>query len=146
MAIKFDFGAIKETVSGLAQAGAAMGKKAAAVAKLKSDNLAQQDALRKTYLAIGKQFYAEHKDDVPEAYAELFAKADAALSAIAANNAALEEMKEREEVVIDVEMTAGDMPEDFADFADTDVQPVVEDAPVEDAPVEDVPTDDTPAE
>ena len=68
------------------------------------------------------------------------------MSAIAANNAALEEMKEREEVVIDVEMTAGDMPEDFADFADTDVQPVVEDAPVEDAPVEDVPTDDTPAE
>ena len=142
MAIKFDFGAIKETVSGLAQAGAAMGKKAAAVAKLKSDNLAQQDALRKVYLAIGKQFYAEHKDAVPEAYVELFAKADAALSAIAANNAALEDLKEREEVVIDVEMTAGDMPEDFADFADVDAQPVVEDAPVEDAPADEPNTEE----
>ena len=142
MAIKIDFGAIKETVSGLAQTGAAMGKKAVTVAKLKSDNLAQQDALRKVYLAIGKKYYAEHQEDVGEGYAELFAKADAILSAIAANNAALDEMKETEEVVIDVEMTAGDMPEDFEDYAD-----VAEDAPVvEDAPVDEVPVDDAPAE
>ena len=84
MDFKIDFGAIKETVSGLAQAGVAAGKKVATVAKLKSDNLAQQDALRKVYLAIGKKYYAEHKDDIPEEYAELFARADAALSAIAA--------------------------------------------------------------
>lgn len=145
MAIKFDFGALKETVTGLAQSGVAQGKKVASIAKLKSDNLAQQDALRKAYVAIGKLYYAEHKDAPEEGYGELFAKAEAALAAIAANNAALEELKETEEVVIDVEMQAGEMPEDLevevteADLVPEEEAPAAEEAPAEEAaaPAED---------
>lgn len=145
MNINIDLSAIKEKVGTLAQAGVAQTKKVAAIAKLKSDNMAQQDAIRKAYFAIGKQLYAEKKGQPDEAYAELFAKVDAAMAAIAANNAALEELKAAEEVevVIDVEMQAGEVP----DEAETSVEDVVadveeaiadaiipEEAPAEDAP------------
>ena len=150
MAIKFDFGALKETVTGLAQSGMAQGRKVATIAKLKSDNLAQQDTLRKAYLAIGKLYYAECQGEAGEAYAELFAKVEAALAAIAANNAALEELKEADEVVIDVdvdvEMQAGEMPEGVT-LEDLVVEEApVEEAPAEEAPVEEVPTEEKPEE
>ena len=149
MKINIDFGAIKDTVSGIAQAGVAQGKKVASIAKLKSDNMAQQDALRKAYREIGKRYYAEHKGNPEEGYAELFAKVDDALAAIAANNAALEEMKETEEVVIDVEMQAGEMPEDMSDYADVpeaDATPAEESAPAEEpVPAEDAAPAEEPA-
>ena len=121
MNITIDFDAIKEKVGTIAQAGVAQTKKVATIARLKTDNMAQQDALRKAYLAIGKLCYAKCKDAPDEDLAPLFAKVEAALSAIAANNAALEEMKAAEEVVIDVEMQAGEMPDDV------EAEPTVED-------------------
>ena len=125
MAINFDFGSIKEKVGNIAQAGVAQGKKMASVAKLKADNMAQQDAVRKAYMAIGKAYYAKMQGQPDEEFAELFAKVDAAMAAIAANNAALEDMKAAEEVVIDVDITPDDI--------------VVEPAPAEEAaPAEEV--------
>ena len=60
---------------------------------------------------------------------------DNALATIAANNAVLEEMKAAEEVVIDVEMQAGEMPEDMeepsVDDVMADVQETVAEATAE---------------
>ena len=149
MNINIDFGAIKEKVGNIAQAGVAQTKKVAAIAKLKSDNMAQQDAIRKAYLAIGKAYYAEKKGEPEEAFAALFAKVDAAMATIAANNAALEELKAVEEVVIDVEMQAGEMPEEEASVEEVlaDVEATLADAAAaEEAPVEEAASEEAPAE
>ena len=50
MNINIDFDAIKEKVGTIAQAGVAQTKKVATIAKLKTDNMAQQDALRQACL------------------------------------------------------------------------------------------------
>lgn len=151
MAIKFDFSALKETVTGLAQSGVAQGKKVATVAKLKGDNLAQQDAARKAYTAIGKLYYAMHQGAPEEGFEELFAKVDAALAVIAENEAALAAMKEVEVVIdedVEYEMQAGEMPADIfvsdEELAGEEAtleaklkeEVVAEDAPAEDAPAE----------
>lgn len=149
MAIKFDLGTLKETVTGLAQSGVAQGKKVATIARLKSDNMAQQDALRKAYQAIGKLYYAECEGEAGEAFAALFAKVEAALAAIAANNAALEALKDADEVVIDVdvdvEMQAGEMPEGVT-LEDLVVEDTTAEVPAEEVPVEEVPTEEKPEE
>lgn len=147
MNINIDFDAIKEKVGTIAQAGVAQTKKMATIAKLKTDNMAQQDAMRKAYLAIGKLCYAKYKDTPDEDLAPLFAKVEAALATIAANNAALEEMKAAEEVVIDVEMQAGEMPDDVeepsVDDVMADVQETVAEATAEPETAEEP---ETPAE
>ena len=135
MNITIDLDAIKEKVGTIAQAGVAQTKKVATIARLKTDNMAQQDAIRKAYLAIGRLCYAKYKDAPDEKLAPLFAKVDNALATIAANNAVLEEMKAAEEVVIDVEMQAGEMPEDMeepsVDDVMADVQETVAEATAE---------------
>lgn len=141
MNITIDLDAIKEKVGTLAQAGVAQTKKVATIARLKTDNMAQQDAIRKAYLAIGRLCYAKYKDAPDEELAPLFAKVDNALATIAANNAVLEEMKAAEEVVIDVEMQAGEMPDDVeepsVDDVMADVQETVSEATAEpETPVE----------
>lgn len=147
--VNIDLDAIKEKVGTIAQAGVAQTKKMAAITRLKTDNMAQQDALRKAYLALGKACYAAHKAAPDEAMAPLFARVDAALSAIAANNAALEELRAAEEVVIDVgveeetpaqEEAAAEEP--TVDEVMADVQETVSEvtaAPVEETPAEEVP-------
>ena len=135
MNITIDLDAIKEKVGTIAQAGVAQTKKVATIARLKTDNMAQQDAIRKAYLAIGRLCYAKYKDAPDEELAPLFAKVDNALATIAANNAVLEEMKAAEEVVIDVEMQAGEMPDDVeepsVDDVMADVQETVSEATAE---------------
>ena len=135
MNITIDLDAIKEKVGTIAQAGVAQTKKVATIARLKTDNMAQQDAIRKAYLAIGRLCYAKYKDAPDEELAPLFAKVDNALATIAANNAVLEEMKAAEEVVTDVEMQAGEMPDDVeepsVDDVMADVQETVAEATAE---------------
>ena len=153
MAINFDFGALKDKAVELAQAGAAKTKKASTTAKLKADNLAQQDAVRKAYLAIGKKYYEDHAGAPDEAYIELFAKAEAALAAIAANNAKIAELKTVEEIPVDVdievEMQAGEMPAEVEDAEAATEADFAEAVPAEAAPVEaapETPTEEIPTE
>ena len=73
MNITIDLDAIKEKVGTIAQAGVAQTKKVATIARLKTDNMAQQDAIRKAYLAIGRLCYAKYKDAPDEELAPLFA-------------------------------------------------------------------------
>lgn len=137
----FSFDSIKEKVGNIAQAGVAQGKKMANVAKLKTDNMAQQDAIRKAYQAIGKAYYAKMQGQPDEEFADLFAKVDAAMAAIAANNAALEEMKTAEEVVIDVDITPDDVVDESAETAAEEAAPAEETAPADEPTVDDVVAD-----
>ena len=148
MAINFDFGSIKEKMGNLAQAGVAQGKKVASIAKLKADNMAQQDAIRKAYFAIGKAYYAKIQGQPDEEFAELCGKVDAAMAAIAANNAALKDLKAAAEVVIDVDITLDDVADETAEApAAEEAAPAEETAPVEEAaPVEEPTVDDVVAD
>ncbi len=115
MSMNLDFDAIKDTVVNLAQSGVAQGKKVATAAKLKADNMAQRDAIRKAYLAIGKQYFAAHRGAPEEELVQLFAAVEYAMAAIEANNAELTAMKAEPDVTVDVdvEMQAGEVPEDL---------------------------------
>ena len=148
MAINFDFGSIKEKMGNLAQAGVAQGKKVASIAKLKADNMAQQDAIRKAYFAIGKAYYAKMQGQPDEEFAELCGKVDAAMAAIAANNAALKDLKAAAEVVIDVDITPDDVVDETAEApAAEEAAPAEETAPAEEAaPVEEPTVDDVVAD
>lgn len=93
------FDNLKEKVADLAQAGVAKSKQLAEIAKLKAANMAEQDAIRKAYLEIGKLYYAE-KGATPEGgYAAACEKITTAKANIAANNAKIEDLKDGDEEV-----------------------------------------------
>lgn len=93
------FDNLKEKVTDLAQAGVAKSKQMAEIAKLKAANMAEQDAIKKAYLEIGKLYYAE-KGTTPEGgYAAACEKITAAKANIAANNAKIEGLKDGDEEV-----------------------------------------------
>ena len=158
MSMNIDFDAIKDTVVNLAQSGVAQGKKVATAAKLKADNMAQRDAIRKAYLAIGKQYFATHRGEPEEEFVQLFTAVEYAMAAIDANNAELAAMKAEPDVSVDldVEMQAGEVPDDLetlieqemesADFADAEEAVEPTEAPVEEVPAEEVPVEEVPAE
>lgn len=89
-------GDIKERVTDLAQSGVAKSKQLAEVAKLKANNMSEEDAIRKAYLEIGKLYYAERGMAPEGAYVALCEKVTAAKTNIESNNARLAEMKEKE--------------------------------------------------
>lgn len=120
------FDNLKEKVSDLAQAGVAKSKQLAEIARLKASNMAEQDAIKKAYLEIGKLYYAE-KGSTPEGgYAASCEKITAAKANIAANNAKIEALKD------------GD--EEIAAAADDAV--IVEEVPADEVVVEDVAAED----
>ena len=56
---------LKDKAADLAQAGVAQSKRLAEIAKLKVSNMAEEDAIKKAYIEIGKLYYAE-KGTAPE--------------------------------------------------------------------------------
>lgn len=124
------FDELKEKVTDLAQAGVAKSKQLAEIAKLKTANLAEQDAIKKAYLEIGKLYYAE-KGSTPEGgYAAACARITAAKANIAANNAKIEELKDGDDEVA---------------AAAADATVVVEELPAAEAVAEE-PADEEPKE
>ena len=125
MALNLDnvIGEIKERGTDLAQSVVAKSKQLAEVAKLKANNMSEEDAIRKAYLEIGKLYYAERGMAPEGAYVALCEKVTAAKTNIESNNARLAEMKEKEpELEIEIEVE------------DADVEVVVEPAPEAEAP------------
>ena len=125
MAFNLDnvIGDIKERVTDLAQSGVAKSKQLAEIAKLKTNNMSEEDAIRKAYLEIGKLYYAERGMAPEGAYVALCEKITAAKTNIESNNARLAEMKEKEpELEIEIEV------------ADADVEVMAEPAPEAEAP------------
>ena len=69
MDLKSTFETLKDRATDLAQAGVAQSKRLAEIAKLKTANMAEEDAIRKAYIEIGKLYYAEQGVAPDGAYA-----------------------------------------------------------------------------
>lgn len=124
------FDTLKERATDLAQSGVAKSKELAEIGKLKLDNAAEEDAIKKAYIEIGKLYYAERGMTPEPAYSALCEKITASKAVIEANNARADEIR-----------AAGNVEEPV-------VEPVVEaEAPAEPAAEEPaVPQDDQPQE
>ncbi len=88
------FEQLKGKATELAQAGVAKSKQLAEIAKLKTANMGEEDAIRKAYLEIGKLYYAEHKDAPEGAYVALCDKVSSAQAVIRANKEKIAALKE----------------------------------------------------
>ena len=90
------FDNFKEKATDLVQAGAAQSKRLAEIAKLKAANMAEEDAIKKAYLELGKLYYAEKGATPDAAYAASCEKITASRAAIETNNKRLAELKEKD--------------------------------------------------
>ncbi|MCD8143880.1 MAG: serine proteinase [Oscillospiraceae bacterium] len=112
-------------VASVAQSGVNRSKQLAEIAKLRLDNLSEEDAIKKAYVEIGKLYYAEHGDAPEGAYVALCSRIAKAHDTIEANLAQISGLKQ----------TAAVTEEDFAD--DLQQQEPVEAAPAAEEPVPD---------
>ena len=86
MDFKNTFENLKDRAVDLAQAGVAQSKRLAEIAKLKAANMAEEDAIKKAYIEIGKLYYAEQGASPDGAFAAACERVTAAKAAIEANN------------------------------------------------------------
>lgn len=113
------FDNFKEKATDLVQAGAAQSKRLAEIAKLKTANMAEEDAIKKAYLELGKLYYAEKGATPDAAYAASCEKITASRAAIETNNERLAELKEKDGDT-DAEF---DIDPDFAVEAEEEAKP-----------------------
>lgn len=66
------FNKIGDSIVNAAQEVSGKAKDMTDIAKLQSECKAKEETLEKQYLAIGKKFYQENKDVIPEGYTSLF--------------------------------------------------------------------------
>lgn len=105
------FDTVKERAADLAQSGVAKSKELAEIGKLKLDNAAEEDAIKKAYIEIGKLYYAERGMTPDAAYAALCEKITASKAVIESNNARADELRARSsaaaaESVVETEVPA----------------------------------------
>lgn len=126
----FDFDSLKDKAKDLAQTGVSKSKQLGEIAKLNLANVAEEDAIRKAYIEIGKLYYAERGMAPEPAYAALCEKITAAKVNIEENKNRVEELKATGSVSdAQVETVVEDLAQD-------PVPPVVEDVPPETPPQE----------
>ena len=124
------FDTLKSKATDLAQTGVAQSKRLAEIAKLKTANMGEEDAIKKAYIEIGKLYYEQMAAAPGEDFAAACEKITAAKANIEANNDRIAELKtkdddkvEEPEIVAEVEAVVVDAPaeeataEDFADEA-----------------------------
>lgn len=128
MSFKNTLDALKDKATDLAQASVAETKRLAEIAKLKTANMAEEDAIKKAYVELGKLYYAEHGATPDGAYA-------AACEKITASRALIETNKERiEELKTPCAPEAEEEPETKAEEIIETEAVVVEEKPAEDQP------------
>jgi hypothetical protein len=128
--LKANASVLKDKATDLAQTGAAESKRLAEIAKLKSANLSEENAIKKAYIEIGKLYYEQMAAAPGEDFAAACEKITAAKANIEANNDRIAELKNKDDdkdegpvVVAEVEAVVVDAPaeeataEDFADEA-----------------------------
>ena len=94
MDFKNTFENLKDRAVDLAQAGVAQSKRLAEIAKLKAANMAEEDAIKKAYIEIGKLYYAEQGASPDGAFAAACERVTASKAAIEANNDRIAELKQ----------------------------------------------------
>ena len=124
MGFKDTLDKLKDKTVDLAQAGVAQSKRVAEMAKLKTDNMAEEDTIKKAYMEIGKLYYAEKGLTAEGAYAAACEKITAARAAIEANKDRIAELRNEsddddDEVTVippkDEEFSADDIVEDIVE-------------------------------
>lgn len=110
MDFRSTFETLKDRATDLAQAGVAQSKRLAEIAKLKTANMAEEDAIKKAYIEIGKLYYAEKGATPDGAYAAACEKITASKAVIETNNERIAELKQpgdpEPEVAVEVETEA----------------------------------------
>lgn len=110
MDFKSTFENLKDRATDLAQAGVAQSKRLAEIAKLKTANMAEEDAIKKAYIELGKLYYAEQGAAPGGAYAAACERITASKAAIETNNERIAELKQpgdpEPETVVEVEAEA----------------------------------------
>ncbi len=142
--LKANASVLKDKASDLAQTGVAESKRLAEIAKLKTANMGEEDAIKKAYIEIGKLYYEKMGAEPGEEFTAACEKITAAKAAIEANNDRIAELKVKEEtaepeveVVAEVEAVVADAPAEEATPADfADEAPVAEEAPAEEPKAE----------
>ena len=84
---------IKDKVTDLAQAGVSKSKQLAEIAKLKTNNMGEEDTIKKAYLELGRLYYAERGAAPEGAYAAACGRISQAKATIETNNARIAELK-----------------------------------------------------
>lgn len=84
---------LSERAKELAQTGVAKSKQMAQITKLKADNMAEEDAIKKAYIEIGKLYYAERGAAPDGAYVASCEKITRSKAIIEDNNKKIEELK-----------------------------------------------------
>ena len=102
MALFDNLDSIKDRAMDLAQSGVAKSRQIAEIAKLKTANMSEEDAMKKAYIEIGKLYYAERGMAPEAAYEALCRKITAAKVNIEENKSRIEELR-AENGVVDVE-------------------------------------------
>ena len=131
MDLKSTFENLKDRATEMAQAGVAQSKRLAEIAKLKMANMAEEDAIKKAYIEIGKLYYAEQGASPDGAFAAACERVTASKAAIEANNDRIAELKQpgdpEPEVEAEIEAVAETMEEAAEAVADAVEAAVEED-------------------
>ena len=122
--LKANANVLKDKATDLAQTGAAESKRLAEIAKLKSANLSEENAIKKAYIEIGKLYYEQMAAAPGEDFAAACEKITAAKANIEANNDRIAELKTKDDKIEDLEVVA-------------EAEAVVVEAPAEEATAED---------
>ena len=94
MDFKSTFETLKDRATDLAQAGVAQSKRLAEIAKLKTANMAEADAIKKAYIELGKLYFAEHGTAPDGAYTAACERITASKALIETNNDRIAELKQ----------------------------------------------------
>lgn len=127
MDLKSTFENLKDRATEMAQAGVAQSKRLAEIAKLKTANMAEEDAIKKAYIEIGKLYYAEQCASPDGAFAAACERITASKALIETNNERIAELKQPGDPEPEVELeTVAETVESAAEAVADAVETVVE--------------------
>ena len=126
MDLKSTFETLKDQATDLAQAGVAQSKRLAEIAKLKMANMAEEDAIKKAYIELGKLYYAEQGATPDGAYASACERITASKALIETNNERIAELKQPGDPEPEAEAAAEAVEEAVADAVESAVEAVAD--------------------
>ena len=130
MAFFENLDSLKDRAMDLAQTGVAKSKQLAEIAKLKTANLGEEDAIKKAYIEIGKLYYAERGMAPEAAYEALCQKITAAKVNIEENKSRIEQIK-ADGNIVDAETVSVEEVTAVPPVVPAEPTPVTPTAPVE---------------
>ena len=135
MDLKSTFENLRGKATDLAQAGVAQSKRLAEIAKLKTANMAEEDAIKKAYIELGKLYYAENGATPDGAFTAACERITASKAVIETNNERIAELKQPGDPEVEEEVEAEEI-EAAPEAEETPVQPEEAPAQPEESPLQ----------